>query len=188
MYGLLMGASLPEPNNAAKSKGSIPGLIREAYAEAEFHAGYKRLHDVLQPLSDTIKQWHDYLAREANRRSVRGRPRKLKNDIGCKFDMSEWRTPFELRSQLAAHLLQGREAYFVGTLAVQAAKYGFVPIAHEHDGLVTLGEIPPQAIEETIAATGILSLAVEQKPFAKRETDTVDATLYETALPMDCPA
>lgn len=63
--------------------------------------------------------------------------------------------PHERRAQLAAHLLQGKEAAFILYLILLAPSYGYVVIAHEHDGVVTIGEVPAEAMERARELSGV---------------------------------
>ncbi|AWR87060.1 hypothetical protein Mtai_v1c18260 [Meiothermus taiwanensis WR-220] len=88
----------------------------------------------------------------------------VKNAVGMHFCLSEYKKG-ELRRKLAAFILQGREALFVHTLAALSEKYGYTVIAHEHDGLVTLEEIPHAAVEEAQNLTGMPEVRLLEKPF-----------------------
>ena len=66
--------------------------------------------------------------------------------------------------KIAAHILQGTEAYFIQELTLLAPKYGYYPYANEHDGLVVLGEIPAMAEEEARAITELHFMRLEEKP------------------------
>jgi hypothetical protein len=52
----------------------------------------------------------------------------------------------QLKRQLAAFVLQGREAAFILRLTALGPKYGFTPMGNEHDGLIVLGTIPLKAV------------------------------------------
>ena len=66
---------------------------------------------------------------------------------------------------MAAHLLQGREALYIHTLTTLAPKYGFEVISNEHDGLVTIGEIPKAAQAEARRKSGVRRTVLAEKPF-----------------------
>ena len=57
--------------------------------------------------------------------------------------------------------MQGQEAAFIHRLTTILPDYDVVPISNEHDGIVTLGMVPTEAIERAREA--------EDMPYAKLE-------------------
>jgi hypothetical protein len=71
--------------------------------------------------------------------------------------------------RLAAFLLQGSEAAFIFALTALAGQFGYVVLANEHDGLVTVGEIPAQAVALARHLSGLDSAKLTEKPFTTAE-------------------
>lgn len=73
----------------------------------------------------------------------------------------------KVSSELAAFMLQGAEAAVVHALASVGKKYGFSPVANEHDGLITLGPVPGEAVQEAAEKAGIdpAAVSLEEKAF-----------------------
>ena len=56
---------------------------------------------------------------------------------------------------IGAHVVQGIEAGFIHTLTALSGSYGFKVIGNEHDGIITIGEIPPAAVERAKELFGL---------------------------------
>lgn len=69
------------------------------------------------------------------------------------------------KGRLLAFIMQGMEASFIHHLTLLGEQYGFTPIANEHDGLITLGEIPHEAVEEARRLSGFKYSQMEEKAF-----------------------
>lgn len=166
LYALLMGARLPHPSTAAMSKGEIARAVWRVHGPEGFESGYAKLYKTICPLAKAIRHWHEriILDLEGGQRG-RGRPRHHRNDVGMPFINDPADCPWQRAAKLAAHLLQGREAYFIDHLILTGVRHGFVPIAHEHDGIVTWGSISDQAVQEVRQATNIVTLQLIEKPF-----------------------
>ena len=52
-----------------------------------------------------------------------------------------------------------------GLLSIRAPEYGFEVISNEHDGLVTIGEIPKAAQAEARRKSGVRRTVLARKPF-----------------------
>lgn len=174
MYAVLMGARVPAPDRARRSRGEVVGAIREAVGPTEFAATYRRFLDHTAGLRAALAEWHRwlvdvYVPGNAVRNNADGK-RYLTNEVGAKVaveDLAAGGRGWQLRARLAAFLLQGREAALVHTLAASSGRYGFRVLSHEHDGLVVAGGVPPEAVEAAAAAARLpLDLvALEAKPF-----------------------
>ncbi len=69
------------------------------------------------------------------------------------------------RRKLAAHLLQGLEAEFIHRLTLLGPEYEFVAVSNQHDGLVTQGVVPPEAVEQARAESEIEVADLVVKPY-----------------------
>ncbi|MBO1049357.1 MAG: hypothetical protein HEQ10_17200 [Dolichospermum sp. DEX182a] len=68
-----------------------------------------------------------------------------------------------LISKVQAHLLQGAESCLISNILKQSEEYGFKPVLDFHDGFLSRGEVPQEAIDKAVAACGIRG-ALEIKP------------------------
>jgi hypothetical protein len=158
LIATLMGAYLP---NHAKGKSvAILDILQDELEErGESINGtilsekLKLLRNELKPLMKPLGCWHQRIIEDVK---ASGR---LINKVGLEVAGTS------RKSQLIAHYLQGIEACFIHTLTLLAEKYDFKPIGNEHDGLITLGPIPQEAIEEAKRITGLYCLELREKPF-----------------------
>ncbi|WP_168632451.1 hypothetical protein, partial [Dolichospermum sp. UHCC 0260] len=68
-----------------------------------------------------------------------------------------------LISKVQAHLLQGAESCLISNILKQSEEYGFEPVLDFHDGFLSQGEVPAEAVAKAVAACGIRG-ALEIKP------------------------
>ncbi len=182
---LIMGGSIDtkpdvdeEPSNKineyiweeSKLKGDREG---EVDIEAYLHKVTK-FNEVTSKLQETLKAWHNWIIETyIPRHAIYPRGRKsLVNKTGTTFDISDfitkegkYQTINKLKRQLAAFLLQGAEAAFIFELSVVADYYNYEVISNQHDGLVTIGEVPIEAKEYAKTMTGLKYIVLEEKPF-----------------------
>ncbi|MEB3287817.1 MAG: hypothetical protein VKJ04_09970 [Vampirovibrionales bacterium] len=114
------------------------------------------LRKVLHPLQKPLKTWHQAVIQEVVHSGF------IVNHVGLRREYADFQNK---TSGIIAHLLQGMEAYFIHTLTHLGAAYGFIPMGNEHDGLITIGCIPPAAIEKAKEITGLAVLELREKPF-----------------------
>lgn len=141
-------------------------VSRDAGADAA--DAFERLRDATEPLQEALGEWHRHLTKEWEAenayRGYAGR-RYVRNDVMMTFcldDYPDWKTRAR---KLAAFLLQGREAEFIYTLTKLSGKLGFTVVSLQHDGFVTLGEVPAAAIDEAKRLTGMDYAELVPKPF-----------------------
>ena len=71
--------------------------------------------------------------------------------------------PSVRKRRAAAFILQGQEAAYVHRLTALSTDYGFTPISNQHDGLVTIGEVPFEAQEQARGQSGFRYARLEEK-------------------------
>jgi hypothetical protein len=70
-------------------------------------------------------------------------------------------------AKLSAFLLQGDEACFIHNLTLLSEKYDFMVYMNEYDGLITIGEIPVEAVAEAQRISRMTWAILEIKEFYK---------------------
>lgn len=165
-FSTIMGAS------HVWTEGEHPGAVQVALTE---HCGddiavarelFRRVVVQLAPLKLASKQWSQWLMGESCPHRHRTQRREyLENAAGMAFEIDRSRPPHELKREAVAHMLQGQEAAFIHRLTTLSAKYGFVPVSNQHDGLVTLGAVPEEASAEAARLSGFVDAHLEQKSF-----------------------
>ena len=160
LYAALMGGRIPSLAQAHTSKGTVAEAIREAVEPSEFDATYARFLDYTAGLRDALAEWHQWLvdefAPETARLNNADGKRYVANAVGAKVALEDLGAKlWKFKAQLAAFLLQGREAALMHTLAASADEYGFRVLSLEHDGLVVAGEVPRAAVEAAARAANV---------------------------------
>jgi hypothetical protein len=69
------------------------------------------------------------------------------------------------KRRLAAFVLQGFEAGFIHHLTLLSREYDYEVLSNQHDGLITLGEIPQAAVEKAKEISGLRYATLEEKAF-----------------------
>lgn len=167
LYAMLMGARVFEPSQfgyAHKSKivKALRGTAREAADGHDPKRLYDNLYGYTRGLTRALETWHDhlvgpYLEAHGRRNNVDGRlyvPNRVGAVLAVEGPGIEMKT-HKRKAKLAAHLLQGREAAFTHTVAVEAVGAGIPVLSHEHDGLVTIGEVPDTIVAEAAKRAGL---------------------------------
>jgi hypothetical protein len=152
LYSILMTGYVPT-NIEWKDSPVVDALAEEIVDVIELRAALGRLRAVLKPLTTGLKLWHRIIESQVKREG------RASNMFGIQRPASE----FDKTSKIAAHILQGSEAYFIHLVTVLSWKYGFEPIANEHDGLITIGKIPDEAVREAQRLTGLHCLDLREK-------------------------
>lgn len=156
LSSLIMGAHLPTNTNNRNS--SILKVLRaESQGNEEaVKMKLKTLREIIKPLSSALELWHNHLVEDIQQSG------SLSNAMGISISLDSLpvKKPYK---KIAAHILQGTEAYFIQELTLLAPKYGYKPIANEHDGIVVIGEISREAVEEARRLTGLRFMELEEK-------------------------
>jgi hypothetical protein len=170
---VILGALLLPFLNAGKNKHSnavFDGIAATALEDLE--AVYTKVYDWFTPLKKDINKWHSILVEVAL--ATMNRQKYITNVCGVKFNLRDYigksgklSKSAELRRKLAAFYLQGQEACFIHHLTILSKKYGFTVISNQHDGLVTVGEIPAEAIKEASKLSGLKYAELEKKNFVE---------------------
>ena len=143
---------------------SMRALAADLGAE-EAEAKWPSVRENLEPLVHASSRLQGSLVREAQESSHGGRGgRYYRNAAGMSLAL-DGLTVGQMRRKLVAHVLQGREALYIHALAAAAERHGFVVVCNEHDGLVTLGEVPEAAKEEAGEAAEMPWAELVEKPF-----------------------
>lgn len=182
LISLLMGATLPKKPEA--SDGSVVRCLRENEPSCSTPQGlaktFRKLADALRPLEQEIRRWHRWTDSALVERvgvTCGKTERAVHNAAGETYIWDREAPAHRRRRELAAHLLQGKEAAFILHLIGLADDHGFEVIAHEHDGLVTIGSIPEEAVEEAARCSGVKAARLVEKPFADPESRPLTATV-----------
>lgn len=174
VLALVMGARLPKStsNREIKYSSIMKELLDEAENDLDKADGLRvRLSDVVAPFIKQLDKWHIHLLTEYINQSQESSRKGayITNRTGMKLDLRnlilKGSGKHKAVSKISAFLLQGWEAAFIHALTVLDAKYGYVAVANEHDGLVVIGDIPERAIREASMVSGFRNAELMVKPF-----------------------
>lgn len=134
------------------------GLARQKFAEVIVE---------LRPLKELVSKWTSWLLDDPScpHRKVSKRKEILRNAAGHEMVLDRSRPAKEVRREAAAHILQGQEAAFIHHLTIIADQFGYTPVSNQHDGLVTIGEVPEAAQKKAAELSGLSFAFLEEKPF-----------------------
>jgi hypothetical protein len=154
LYTILMTGHIPT-NTKWQGSPVVETLEDEIKSPVEVAAALSRLRNVLKPLARNLKKWHKRIESEAKESE------SVTNMLGLIRPVAD----FNGTPGMVAHLLQGMEACFIHTLTLLGDTYGFVPLGNEHDGLITMGQIPDEAKQAAREITDLYWLELREKPF-----------------------
>ena len=125
-----------------------------------------RFNELTDPLQKQLSRWHrfllggylttDYAYRYAGKRYLR-------NPTGKKLCVDDLKG--NRSGKVAAFVLQGQEAAFIHWLTLLSCDYDFDVVGNEHDGLITIGTIPDEAVNEAATRSGLKHASLSEKPF-----------------------
>ena len=178
LYALCFGAALRFPRGPRGESWSVRQIILDYVStipQPELpplvlaHDVFEGIRAELRPLERVLKKYRKGLEDTwlAPRRRRYGGRWFVVNDAGAVLreeEYEQWR-PGDRPKKLASFALQGVEAGFIHALTAQLPDHGVMPIANEHDGLVTIGEVPPGLVQALCEARGTTYLSLEEKPF-----------------------
>jgi hypothetical protein len=154
------------------------------YLLKEFKGNYEaskaalvNLRQTLREINNSLSEWHTWLVEKHIPlvSTTNSSGQSITNKAGMTFDLepykvnglwtSDKKSMSELKSRLAAFLLQGAEAAFIHALTYLSNNYEFDCLNNQHDGLITYGEVPKEAIEKAIQQSGLIYAKLIEKPF-----------------------
>ncbi len=169
LCAVLMGGHVPKKIN---SKGKIMEyLMEEAGGDLTLAVEYlSKFSNVIAPLENEIKLWHDWLLDTYVESVGTYGAGKLylsnaTNSKLCVDDLPEGKDIWQRKAKVAAFVLQGQEAAFIHNLTILSIEYGYKVLQNEHDGLITVGPIPQEAVDKAAVAAGMEYARLEDKPF-----------------------
>jgi hypothetical protein len=168
----VMGAWLTAFTKAKSSETSIYEAVERGALTADIDSIYNKLHEKLQPLEKALDEWHNILVAKAPKKM--NKSKNITNKVDAKFNLQEYVKAegkilhkSELKRKLAAFYLQGQESCFIMHLTILSKKYNFTVLSNQHDGLVTQGEIPAEAVIEASQLSGLKYAQLEKKNFVE---------------------
>jgi hypothetical protein len=158
LMSLVFGSSM------AKYYGTPYEIIREFDAMNVLNL-FKQFEEVAAPFQRLIKSWNRKLDKYVSTRAKNHKHgRFFTNSAGMKINLDKDEIASS-KKKLSAFILQGLESGFIHHLTTMADQYGYRVLSNEHDGLVTIGEIPEKAIQIAKDLSGFELASLEIKKF-----------------------
>ena len=204
LCALLFGAWVTAPSKIkskldalSEEKGKhlnsiLDTLLNEADGNVELMFSYQsKFSEEIKDLKTELDKWHTWLLKVwVPKVSYPGKSGKkyVTNPTGkemCIDDVQAKCKEWELKSKLAAFVMQGQEAAFIHALTNQSVNYDYKVIANEHDGLTCIGTIPDEAVKKAAEMSGLKTPTLEEKPFDLTEIEELmeeeedDGTEYD---------
>ncbi|WP_414530543.1 hypothetical protein [Nodularia chucula] len=159
------------------NKAIIKALCQEAQGNAYLAMTYyNKFAEVVAPLKVCIDAWQDWLLKDyIPDQSIYPHGKQLVvNKTGITFNLTEYQTAkgewdkkklHELKRRISAFFLQGSEAAYIHHLTIISEHFGYRCLSNQHDGLITIGEIPQEAMDIAKRNSGLKYAFLEEKPF-----------------------
>lgn len=182
VYAVLNGARFPFSFDICPQGGKYKHSVRDAIRDnalrdqddghelIPFRERYVRTRESLDAFLSEVKAWHEALMDFVYAHATDGRGGQyIRNAVGMnrlvgpikRYNLSKK----VVARRVAPHLLQGLEAAFIHALTIRLHAQGIQVISNEHDGLVVLGEVFAEDVEEACIASGFVSAVLQKKPF-----------------------
>jgi hypothetical protein len=188
LFSILFGGKTNNSDRAPSSASATLRAIRNYVYKHEKDPELQKLkikrlnfrfNNFIQPYEKSLDEFRNYLDTdyfEKYKKHHSGTGYYIENACGMKFYRDE-HTKAHLRphnatatrrKELAAHILQGREAAYIHHLTVLGDDYDYRVIANEHDGVIVLNEIPKEAQDRAKELSGFHRALLIKKPFENR--------------------
>jgi hypothetical protein len=158
LMSLVFGSSM------AKYYGAPYDIIEE-FDENRVKDLFPLFQKAVSPFLQLRNEWYDNLDRymEIHSRNHK-HGRFYTNASGMKINLSKDDIG-KCKKKLSAFILQGLESGFIHHLTIIAKDYDYRVLSNEHDGLVTIGKIPDEAIQIAKGRSGFELAKLEIKEF-----------------------
>lgn len=185
---LIMGGILLAISEVSKIKkfedvdtAILKYLTEELVDDKAIMESYLKFFTVVEPLKIVIDKWHTWLLKRYIflNMDILGGKLFIYNKSGIHFpiweykkpnadiykDKQPWKEVSKLKRQLAAFYLQGNEATFIHQITLLGKEYGYEVYGNAHDGLITKGKIPEEAVVVAKELSGLNYAFLVEKPF-----------------------
>lgn len=153
-----------------KLNAVMDSLFEEADGDIELTSDYLiKFNQAIAPLKVELDKWHNWLLKTWVIKMgyvAKDGKRYIKNPTGktlCITDLEKDYPQWKVKAMVSAFILQGQESCFIHNLTLTSLEYNFQVISNEHDGVVTLGYIPQEAIDKAAVLSGLEGAILEEK-------------------------
>ncbi len=181
LCALLMGGYLPKNSsstsdaNSRRLKESSADIMRYLMEEAQGDLTksieyLSKFSMAVKPLKVELDKWHEWLLSTYAKKIGNYAAGKLylTNPTGsrlCIDDLPKGKDIWQRKAKVAAFVLQGQEAAFIHQLTILSLQYDYKVLQNEHDGLITVGAVPQEAVDKAAVAAGMKYAVLDEKSF-----------------------
>ena len=152
-----------------KTKNTYDNILEDAGVKGKankINLLFNLKNDIARNLFNDINRYFDSIPEieKLFDRKIIGKDEWISN--GCVWvntNKFKNRSEYYYKKTISAFALQGLESYFIYTLINMATKYNYKVLSYEYDGIICIGEIPEEAINEAIRITGFDDAILEIK-------------------------
>lgn len=169
LCALLMGGYVPKKYSEKSKADIIHYLMAEAQGDYDLTVDYlNKFSEAVAPLKVELDKWHEWLLSTYARKIGNYAAGKLylTNPTGSKLcidDLPKGKDIWQRKARVAAFVFQGQEAAFIHHLTTLSLQYDYKVIQNEHDGLITVGEVPNSAVQQAAVAAGMKYAVLDEK-------------------------
>ena len=143
-------------------KKTLKNIIeKHGYSSTE----YQKFNSEVKDLLGIINKLHPYLQTNHPALHKYNAKGEVRYRNATESTLSETSMKSNPKAKLLSFAMQGLEAAFIHQLTILSVEYDYVVIGNEHDGLVTIGEIPEEAISKASELSGLLTPSLVEKDF-----------------------
>lgn len=171
LCALLMGGYVPKKYSENSQADILRYLMEEAEGDFDLTVDYlSKFSEAVAPLKVELDKWHEWLLSTYVKKIGNYAAGKLylTNPTGTKLcinDLPKGKDIWQRKARIAAFVLQGQEAAFVHHLTTLSLQYEYKVLQNEHDGLITVGEVPNSAVQQAAIAAGMKYAVLDEKSF-----------------------
>lgn len=178
MLGILFGGNMPMRLAADfESRKDKNSLIRTTLDftkgdVAEARRILEAAREELRPMIMVMRGWHEYLYNEyfaAHSKLNRRSGYYIENAAGARLhwnSLPKGKEVWRAKAKIAAFLLQGIESAFIHHLTLIGYRTGrYKVVGNEHDGVIVMGAIDADSVEQARSLAGLENARLESKDF-----------------------
>ena len=171
LCALLMGGYVPKKYSEKSNADIMRYLMEEAEGDFDLTVDYlNKFSEAVAPLKVELDKWHEWLLSTYAKKIGNYAAGKLylTNPTGSKLcidDLPKGKDIWQRKARVAAFVLQGQEAAFIHQLTILSLQYDYKVIQNEHDGLITVGAVPTEAVDKAAEAAGMKYAVLDEKTF-----------------------
>lgn len=176
-FGGVIPDSIAQAEHLKRETGHKPEIAQHVeeyyFTEEARNEALEKLQAIFEPQAEMIQSLARGLLEEYwdahKQRGGRGKGWVMRNHAGITFCPYDYEEGHVRRSKAMAWYLQGLEASYVHATTILSNEYDYDVIANEHDGCITIGEVPEEAKARAQKLSGYHDAKLVEKAFEDEE-------------------